>query len=233
MRPSLDSVRLARMTSARSSASPSRPASFPGNGSMAGTSPSPVPCLMFVGVGVGYYGLPIFLKPLKDSNTGGATTQVSWAPAIYFCMSPASTSADRRALHRPVRGPTRVHAHRHVCSTGSARHLHRPGRPAVAAVLRVFRLRGRFRHVEQHRGERDHDALVRAKTCAGDEHLVHRRVARRRHPRAGRKCKLDRHQVGWQLATPILGALVLIVALPVILGVVVLGAGADGPSSRR
>ena len=42
--------------------------------------------LMFVGVGVGYYGLPIFLKPLKEEH-GWTTTQVSWAPAIYFCIS--------------------------------------------------------------------------------------------------------------------------------------------------
>lgn len=43
-------------------------------------------CLMFVGVGVGYYGLPIFLKPLQEEN-GWSNTQVSWAPAIYFCVS--------------------------------------------------------------------------------------------------------------------------------------------------
>ncbi|MEO6397453.1 MAG: MFS transporter [Tepidiformaceae bacterium] len=42
--------------------------------------------LMFVGVGVGYYGLPIFLKPLKEEH-GWSTTQVSWAPTIYFCIA--------------------------------------------------------------------------------------------------------------------------------------------------
>ena len=42
--------------------------------------------LMFVGVGVGYYGLPIFLKPLKEEH-GWTTTQVSWAPTIYFFVS--------------------------------------------------------------------------------------------------------------------------------------------------
>lgn len=42
--------------------------------------------LMFVGVGVGYYGLPIFLKPLREDH-GWTTTQVSWAPTIYFCIS--------------------------------------------------------------------------------------------------------------------------------------------------
>jgi len=43
-------------------------------------------CLMFVGVGVGYYGLPIFLRPLREEH-GWTTAQVSWAPAIYFCVS--------------------------------------------------------------------------------------------------------------------------------------------------
>ena len=42
--------------------------------------------LMFVGVGVGYYGLPIFLKPLRDAH-GWSDTQVSIAPAIYFSVS--------------------------------------------------------------------------------------------------------------------------------------------------
>lgn len=42
--------------------------------------------LMFVGVGVGYYGLPIFLKPLKEEH-GWSTTAVSWAPTIYFFVS--------------------------------------------------------------------------------------------------------------------------------------------------
>jgi sugar phosphate permease len=42
--------------------------------------------LMFVGVGVGYYGLPVFLRPLMNDN-GWSTTQVSFAPAIYFSVS--------------------------------------------------------------------------------------------------------------------------------------------------
>jgi len=42
--------------------------------------------LMLVGVGVGYYGLPIFLRPLSEEH-GWSTAQVSWAPAIYFCVS--------------------------------------------------------------------------------------------------------------------------------------------------
>ena len=42
--------------------------------------------LMFVGVGVGYYGLPIFLKPLRDEH-GWSDTAVSWAPTIYFLVA--------------------------------------------------------------------------------------------------------------------------------------------------
>ncbi len=43
-------------------------------------------CLMFVGVGIGYYGLPVFLSPLREEH-GWTTAQVSWAPAIYFGIS--------------------------------------------------------------------------------------------------------------------------------------------------
>ena len=43
-------------------------------------------CLMLVGVGTGYYGLPIFLKPLKEDH-GWSDTAVSVAPAIYFSVS--------------------------------------------------------------------------------------------------------------------------------------------------
>ncbi len=42
--------------------------------------------LMFVGVGVGYYGLPIFLDPLKEEH-GWSTTEVSWASTIYFLVA--------------------------------------------------------------------------------------------------------------------------------------------------
>jgi sugar phosphate permease len=58
--------------------------------------------LMFVGVGVGYYGLPVFLKPLKDEH-GWSTTQVSWAPTIYFCISGLTAALIGPAVDR--RGP--------------------------------------------------------------------------------------------------------------------------------
>ncbi|MGI8927824.1 MAG: MFS transporter [Tepidiformaceae bacterium] len=58
--------------------------------------------LMFVGVGVGYYGLPIFLKPLSDDH-GWTTTQVSWAPAIYFVISGLTSAVIGPFIDR--RGP--------------------------------------------------------------------------------------------------------------------------------
>lgn len=40
----------------------------------------------FVGVGVGYYGLAVFLKPLKDEH-GWSTTMVSGATGLYFSVA--------------------------------------------------------------------------------------------------------------------------------------------------
>jgi sugar phosphate permease len=42
--------------------------------------------LSFVGVGVGYYGLAVFLKPLKDEHHW-STTAVSGATGLYFTVS--------------------------------------------------------------------------------------------------------------------------------------------------
>lgn len=42
--------------------------------------------LSFVGVGVGYYGLAVFLQPLKDEH-GWSTTAVSGATGLYFSVS--------------------------------------------------------------------------------------------------------------------------------------------------
>ncbi len=42
--------------------------------------------LSFVGVGVGYYGLAVFLEPLKDEH-GWSTTAVSGATGLYFSVS--------------------------------------------------------------------------------------------------------------------------------------------------
>ena len=39
----------------------------------------------FVGVGVGYYGLAVFLKPLKDEHHW-STTAVSGATGLYFSI---------------------------------------------------------------------------------------------------------------------------------------------------
>jgi sugar phosphate permease len=58
--------------------------------------------LMFVGVGVGYYGLPVFLKPLREEH-GWSTTEVSWAPAIYFFVAGLTSAAIGPIIDR--RGP--------------------------------------------------------------------------------------------------------------------------------
>lgn len=42
--------------------------------------------LMFVGVGVGYYGLAVYLKPLQDEH-GWSNTAVSGATGLYFTLS--------------------------------------------------------------------------------------------------------------------------------------------------
>lgn len=42
--------------------------------------------LMLVGVGVGYYGLAVFLRPLKEEH-GWSTTAVSGATGLYFAIS--------------------------------------------------------------------------------------------------------------------------------------------------
>src|SRR5690606_21482784 len=41
---------------------------------------------MFVGVGVGYYGLAVYLKPLQDIH-GWSNTAVSGATGLYFTLS--------------------------------------------------------------------------------------------------------------------------------------------------
>jgi sugar phosphate permease len=60
--------------------------------------------LMFVGVGVGYYGLAVFLRPLREEH-GWTTTQVSWAPAIYFFVAglTAALIGPRIDRHGPKR----------------------------------------------------------------------------------------------------------------------------------
>ncbi len=60
--------------------------------------------LMFVGVGVGYYGLPVFLKPLRDEH-GWSTAQVSWAPAIYFVVAGITAAFTGPIIDK--RGPMR------------------------------------------------------------------------------------------------------------------------------
>ena len=73
--------------------------------------------LMFVGVGVGYYGLSVFLKPLQEEH-GWTSTQVSIAPAIYFGISGLAGVIVGPIVDR--RGPRQVMAIGIVVSTISA-----------------------------------------------------------------------------------------------------------------
>jgi len=60
--------------------------------------------LMFVGVGVGYYGLAVFLGPLKDEH-GWSTTAVSGATGLYFSISGLTSALVGGRIDRS--GPTR------------------------------------------------------------------------------------------------------------------------------
>jgi len=60
--------------------------------------------LMFVGVGVGYYGLAVFLGPLKDEH-GWSTTAVSGATGLYFSVSGLTSALVGGRIDRS--GPTR------------------------------------------------------------------------------------------------------------------------------
>ncbi|MGK2964838.1 MAG: MFS transporter, partial [Tepidiformaceae bacterium] len=61
-------------------------------------------CLMFVGVGVGYYGLAVFLKPLQEDH-GWSNSVVSGATGLYFSLSGISAAIVGPRIDR--HGPTR------------------------------------------------------------------------------------------------------------------------------
>jgi MFS family permease len=60
--------------------------------------------LMLVGVGVGYYGLAVFLRPLQDEH-GWSNAVVSGATGLYFAVSGVTGAVAGPALDR--RGPKR------------------------------------------------------------------------------------------------------------------------------
>jgi len=186
-------------------------------------------CLMFVGVGVGYYGLPIFLKPLKEDN-GWTTTQVSWAPAIYFTVSGLTSALIGPYIDKY--GPNRFMLIGTVVNSISAAFIGLVGELwqlylvyfvfaiafgmssgiAVNAIMTRWFVRRRALAMSISSTGVSLGGVVLAPVAAA---LVE----------AG----------GLELATPVLGALVLVVALPVILLVVAwdpseLGLRPDGDS---
>ena len=171
-------------------------------------------CLMFVGVGVGYYGLPIFLKPLQDDN-GWSTTQVSWAPAIYFTVSGLTSALIGPYIDKY--GPNKFMLYGTIANSISAAFIGLVGELwqlylvyfvfaiafgmssgiAVNAIMTRWFVRRRALAMSISSTGVSLGGVVLAPVAAW---LVD----------AG----------GLELATPVLGALVLIVALPVILLVV-------------
>ncbi|MFN0096030.1 MAG: MFS transporter [Dehalococcoidia bacterium] len=167
--------------------------------------------LMFVGVGVGYYGLPIFLKPLRVDH-GWSTTEVSWAPAIYFCVAGLTAALTGPIIDRA--GPIRFMAIGTVINAisgaliGFVDELWQlylvyfvfavayglSSGVAVQAIMTRWFIRKR--------------ALAMSISSTGVS-LGGVVIA----PVAG----LLIHQGGLELATPILGGLVLVAGLPVIL----------------
>lgn len=171
--------------------------------------------LMMVGVGVGYYGLPIFLKPLRDAH-GWSTAEVSWAPAIYFCVSGLTAAIVGPYVDRY--GPRRFMLIGSIINGASAALIGivdqlwqlylvyfvfavafgMSSNIAVNAILTRWFIRRR--------------ALAMSISFTGVS-LGGVILA----PIASRLIDAG----GLELATPILGALVIITAIPVILGVIV------------
>jgi sugar phosphate permease len=167
--------------------------------------------LMFVGVGVGYYGLPIFIKPLRDEN-GWTTTQVSWAPTIYFCVAGLTAAFAGPLIDR--RGPKlfmlvgMVTNGISACFIGYVSELWQlylvyfvfalaygmSAAVAVNAIMTRWFIRKRALAM----------SISSTGVSAGGVMLA---------PLASKLIDIG----GLQLATPLLGALVIVVALPVVL----------------
>jgi sugar phosphate permease len=171
--------------------------------------------LMFVGVGVGYYGLPIFLKPLREAH-GWSTTEVSWAPTIYFCVSGLTSAIVGPYVDR--RGPTAFMVIGTLINGVSAAFIGivdqlwqlyvvyfvfavafgMSSSIAVNAIMTRWFVRKRALAM----------SISSTGVSLGGVVLA---------PVASKLIDIG----GLELATPVLGALVIIVALPVIFGVIV------------
>lgn len=171
--------------------------------------------LMFVGVGVGYYGLPVFLGALEDKH-GWSNTQVSVAPAIYFTVSGLTSVVVGPMIDR--RGPLAFMTVGMVLNGVSATFIGLVDQlwllylvyfvfavafgmsagVAVNAIMTRWFVRRR--------------ALAMSVSSTGVS-LGGVILS----PVASRLIDVG----GLELATPVLGALVLVVGLPVVLGVIV------------
>ena len=188
--------------------------------------------LMFVGVGVGYYGLPIFLKPLRDAH-GWSDTQVSIAPAIYFSVSGLTSAFIGPYIDKY--GPTKFMLIGTVVNGVSAAFIGLVDELwQLYAVYFVFAV-----------------AFGMSSGIAVNAIMTRWFVRKRALAMSISSTGVSLGGVvlapvaswlvgvgGLELATPILGALVLIVAIPVILGVIAwepgqMGLGTDGDSAIR
>lgn len=184
-------------------------------------------CLMLVGVGTGYYGLPIFLKPLKEDH-GWSDTAVSVAPAIYFTVSGLAGAFIGPYLDRS--GPKRFMLVGTVLSAVSA--------SFIGLVNELWQLYFVYFVFALGFGMSSSIAVNAIMT----RWFVRRRALAMSISSTGVSLGgvilapvaawlVDRG--GLELATPVLGALVIVVSIPVILAVVVfdpehMGLGPDG-----
>jgi sugar phosphate permease len=187
--------------------------------------------LMFVGVGVGYYGLPIFLKPLREAH-GWSDTQVSIAPAIYFSISGLTSAFIGPYIDKY--GPTKFMLIGTLVNGVSAAFIGLVDELwQLYAVYFVFAV-----------------AFGMSSGIAVNAIMTRWFVRKRALAMSISSTGVSLGGVvlapvaswlvgvgGLELATPILGALVLIVAIPVILGVIAwepgqMGLGTDGDSAN-
>jgi sugar phosphate permease len=185
-----------------------------------------------VGVGVGYYGLPIFLKPLRDAHSW-SDTQVSIAPAIYFSVSGLTSAFIGPYIDKY--GPTKFMLIGTVVNGVSAAFIGLVDELwQLYAVYFVFAV-----------------AFGMSSGIAVNAIMTRWFVRKRALAMSISSTGVSLGGVvlapvaswlvgvgGLELATPILGALVLIVAIPVILGVIAwepgqMGLGTDGDSAGR
>ena len=138
--------------------------------------------MMWVTVGVGYYGLSIFLRPLQDEHDWSAGV-VSGASGLYFVVSGVSAFVVGPMIDR--RGPKRMMAVGAVLTGVSA--------AAVGFVETVWQLYlvyaadgAGLRHGRRRRRRLDHVEVVHPPPGQGHLAVVDRRVAGRRHARAAR-----------------------------------------------